>query len=68
MARRETAIPLLQDPDQSAWLNKQLDLICQNLLQRPSDCRGPFVIPDGELRVGDSGRSSRRLRLAQPAQ
>ena len=65
MARRETAIPLMQDPDQPGWLNEQLDMICQNLLQRPLDCRGPFIIPDRELRLSDRGKPSKRLRLAQ---
>jgi hypothetical protein len=65
MARPETAIPLLHGPDRSAWLNEQLDTICRNLLQRPLDCRGPFVIPDRELRTADDGKLPKRLRLAQ---
>lgn len=68
MARRETAIPLLYELDQSGWLNEQLDMVCRNLLQRPLDCRGPFVIPDRELRTGDERKPARRLRLAQATQ
>ncbi len=64
MARRETAIPSLYRSDQSSWLDEQLSLVCRNLLQRPLDCRGPFVIPDRELRTGDHARPPKRLRLA----
>jgi hypothetical protein len=64
MARRETAIPSLNCSDQSSWLDEQLMLVCRNLLQRPSDCRGPFVIPDRELRAADDARPPKRLRLA----
>lgn len=65
MARRETAIPLLRISDQSAWLDEQLDLICRNLLQRPVDCRGPFIIPDRELRTGHDRTPPTRLKVAQ---
>jgi hypothetical protein len=68
MARRETAIPLLPGSDQSAWLDAQLDMICRNLLQRPSDCRGPFIIPDRELRSADDQRQPTRFKLAQASQ
>ncbi len=65
MARRETAIPLLHGSDQSAWMDEQLDMICRNLLQRPLDCRGPFIIPDRELRAAHDRPPPTRLRVAQ---
>jgi len=49
MARRGTAIPLSHRQAQSKWLDEQLIIISRNLLERPLDCRGPFVIHDREL-------------------
>jgi hypothetical protein len=64
MARREPAIPLPHDSDQATWIDEALEAICRSLLERPLDCRGPFVISNRELQSPDKVRSRRRLRVA----
>lgn len=49
--------------DQSDWIEQQLVLICQSLLQRPFERRGPFLIPDNELRILSQRRNRSRVRL-----
>jgi hypothetical protein len=68
MARRETAIPLFSDSDDAGWLDQELDMICRNLLERPSDCRGPFIILDRELRTAEGQKPRTRFKLTQAAQ
>jgi hypothetical protein len=63
MARRGTAIPSSFHQEQSwTWLDERLARACQNLLERPLDCRGPFIISDRELRA--DRKTTRPFKLA----
>jgi hypothetical protein len=74
MAGRVPTIPLphhsgvpsieLREPLQSSDIEEMLTTVSRNLLERPLDCRGPFVIPNRELQRPDEARPRRRLRLA----
>jgi hypothetical protein len=64
MARQQSMIPISNTDDQSSWIEEQLVVICHNLLARPLDRRGPFVIPDRELKDARNKKTLRPLRLA----
>jgi hypothetical protein len=62
MARREPPIPDPSDEDTS--IADILDAIRTSLLNRPLQCRGPFVISDRELHGSERHKPRGRLRLA----
>ncbi len=64
MTRRVPTISLPHHADEILGLEETLAAVCRNLLERPLDCRGPFVIPNRELQKPDEARLRRRLRLA----
>jgi hypothetical protein len=65
MPLHNRSIPPSGDDDLADMLDQRLVLICRNLLERPSDRRGPFDISDNELRLRSRTTSAAaRLRLA----
>lgn len=50
--------------DQSEVVEETLASICRGLLERPSGRRGPFDIPDSELRSRTRPAQATQLRLA----
>ena len=64
MARREPAVPLPDSPDEGTSIAEILDAVRRSLLNRPLQCRGPFVITDRELQGSQRHKTRRRLRVA----
>jgi hypothetical protein len=46
------------DEEPGDWVAEQIDLMCANLLARPSLRRGPFIFDDGQLKAMVSKSSS----------
>lgn len=64
MARREPSVPLPDSMDEDTSIAEILDAIRTSLLNRPIQCRGPFVISDRELQGSERQKTHGRLRVA----
>jgi hypothetical protein len=64
MTRREPSIPVPDSPGEDTSIAEILDAIRESLLNRPLQCRGPFVISDRELQTSERHKTRGRLRVA----
>jgi hypothetical protein len=64
MAHRDSTVPVQTSDERSRSVEQEVVALCHNLLARPADRRGPFVIPDRELKGPIGAKGKPRIRLA----